>query len=414
MSVVSELPRSWNKCMAPWHSLMIQWNGDIFADAVHWTPYDNLHDMTKEGRTLKDVWYNDVATKLRSTWDKRFYNPDQCRVCLKKARGGGTNRKNYFENNIPKELQEKATYNVEAEPDIWYLEINSSNKCNLKCRMCNGHISSSWIKEEQKLVEQWPEFMGEKKVGKYYKLEFKHFESILDNKKYFENLYFLKFTGGEPLMENQNYQILDKFIEWGVSKNMVLDINTNGTAIDGRLIDIAKNFKRLKLHISIEGTGELYQYIRGGDSFTLEQLEGNIKFFNQLENTDLIYTVTVQTYNILNLGDVWNWYQKIKTPGNEIYFRNIVVNPEYLDFNILPEDIKQIAVQKLIDNNVPFSNANLKQGNPGFDKIKESLETKPVNTEAMKQFKWYTKAVDKLRNTDIKTIVPEFEGLFNE
>ena len=47
-------------------------------------------------------------------------------------------------------------------------------------------------------------------------------------------------------------------------------------------------------------------------------------------------------------------------------------------------------------------------------KIKESLETKPVNTEAMKQFKWYTKAVDKLRNTDIKTIVPEFEGLFNE
>ena len=47
-------------------------------------------------------------------------------------------------------------------------------------------------------------------------------------------------------------------------------------------------------------------------------------------------------------------------------------------------------------------------------KIKESLETKPVNTEAIKQFKWYTKAVDKLRNTDIKTIVPEFEGLFNE
>ena len=101
-------------------------------------------------------------------------------------------------------------------------------------------------------------------------------------------------------MEDQNYQLMEKFIEWNIAKNIMLDINTNGTFVNERLVNIVKHFKLVKLHISLEGTGALYQYIRGGDNFTIEQLEQNINEFNKLSNTVIIYTVTVQIYNIFN------------------------------------------------------------------------------------------------------------------
>ena len=67
------------------------------------------------------------------------------------------------------------------------------------------------------------------------------------------------------------------------------------------------------------------QHIRGGDNFTIEQLEANIKEFNKLENTQIIYTVTVQVYNIYDITNIWKWYKKIRKPGDEIFFTNVVV-----------------------------------------------------------------------------------------
>ena len=58
-------------------------------------------------------------------------------------------------------------------------------------------------------------------------------------------------------MEEQNYQLMEQFIEWDIAKNVMLDINTNGTYMNERLMNIAKHFKLVKLHISLEGTGEL-------------------------------------------------------------------------------------------------------------------------------------------------------------
>ena len=45
-------------------------------------------------------------------------------------------------------------------------------------------------------------------------------------------------------MEDQNYPIMEQFIEWGIAKNIVLDINTNGTMLNPRLFNIAKNLKK--------------------------------------------------------------------------------------------------------------------------------------------------------------------------
>tara|TARA_B100001057_G_scaffold499657_1_gene611153 strand:- start:499 stop:1797 length:1299 start_codon:yes stop_codon:yes gene_type:complete len=408
------------KCLAPWHSLTIDWTGNVYADAVATQPYGSLYE-----NTLSEMWYLDKAVNLRNSWhDNKFDNPI-CRKCFKKEETSGSSRRQYFYSNLEPEQIQKATYEIDSKPDIWYLEINPSNKCNLKCRMCSGLISSTWIKDEVQLKQKFPTWMPDREIGEYQKLEFDIIKNLLEKKEHFKNLQFLKLTGGEPLMEEQNYQIMEQFIKWDIAKDVILDINTNGTIFNDRLHNIAKHFKMVKLHISIEGTGELYQYIRGGDNFTITQLEENIKNFNKLSNTMIIYTVTVQAYNIFDIANIWKWYLKIRKPTNEIYFKNVVVNPRYLSFHVLPSEIKQKAKEVLVNEQLPlndwwqYSENEKAQGSIGFKNIINGLNNDNYYSveekeKYLKEFVQFTTDLDQIRKTDVKKIVPQLRELFKE
>jgi len=418
--------RDWNwhkeidkKCLAPWHSLTINWQGNVFADAVAKFPYGNLYE-----NTLSQMWESDRAVKLREDWSNSKLDNPICSQCMAKETSSGYSRRLYFYNNMDPEIVKKTKYDPNASPDILYLEINSSNKCNLKCRMCCGPVSSSWIKDEVKLASVKPYWMPKRDKGDYFKLDFSIIENLLENKNYFLNLEVLKLTGGEPLMEEQNYQIMEKFIEWGIAKNVTLDINTNGTVINERLKNIAKEFKTVKFHVSIEGTGKLYEYIRGGDNFDIMQLEDNIKnFFNKLPNTTLIYTVTVQINNIFDLVNIWKWYLKNRKPYDEIYFRNIVANPRYLNIHVLPQEYKSKAYEILKNADLPIGDyfppgEPLGQGDIGFKDLINNLAGSKHYTESqqqtyLKEFLWFTKQLDDIRNTSIEEVVPELKDLFN-
>ena len=402
------------KCIAPWHSLTIEWDGEVYADAVAFKSYGSIYD-----NTLSELWQSDRAVELRKTWSNGIPDSEICDSCIKKEQTVGSSRRQYFYRNLPSDLLKTATYDPDEKPNIWYLEINSSNKCNLKCRMCNGQVSSSWVKEEIQLAKITPSWMPERKIGKYSKVNFNVIKNVLEKKEYFKDLQFLKLTGGEPLMEEQNYQLMEQFIEWDIAKNIVLDINTNGTFMNERLVNIVKHFKLVKLHISLEGTGELYQYIRGGENFTLEQLENNIGKFNKLLNTVIIYTVTVQIYNIFNIVDIWKWYLKIRKPTNEIYFKNVVVNPPHLNFQILPNKLKLQAYEKMKQANLPEGDYtdvnNVTQGDIGFSSILKNLQNLDTyNEQHLKEFVQFTRDVDSIRKTDITKIVPQLAKLFEE
>ena len=109
---------------------------------------------------------------------------------IKKNKQPNSPCRQYFYSNFQPEQIKQATYKVDAKPDIWYLEINPSNKCNLKCRMCSGQISSSWIKDETQLQQITPTWMPGREIGQYQKLEFDIIKNVLGKKEHFENLQF--------------------------------------------------------------------------------------------------------------------------------------------------------------------------------------------------------------------------------
>ena len=78
-----------------------------------------------------------------------------------------------------------------------------------------------------------------------------------------QNVRMIEVKGGEPLYQDERYDLLDVFINHGVSKNITLKYITNMTYRDKKLLTMWSNFHRIRLIISIEGTGELYNLIRG-------------------------------------------------------------------------------------------------------------------------------------------------------
>ena len=53
------------KCVAPWHSLTIEWDGEVYADAVAFKPYGSIYE-----NTLTELWNSPKAVDLRKSWSK--------------------------------------------------------------------------------------------------------------------------------------------------------------------------------------------------------------------------------------------------------------------------------------------------------------------------------------------------------
>jgi sulfatase maturation enzyme AslB (radical SAM superfamily) len=72
----------------------------------------------------------------------------------------------------------------------------------------------------------------------------------------------LYIVGGEPLLIDQHYEFLQKCIDAGRSKSIVIEYNTNITNIPERAWNIWKHFERIQIGMSVDAVGPINDYIR--------------------------------------------------------------------------------------------------------------------------------------------------------
>lgn len=375
------------KCLAPWHSILVRFNGDIVPDGLYFNRYGNIFKQT-----LPEILNSSVAQATKESILSGVL-PPECVQCTRKETVTGHSRRIFFDHTIGPMLQDTDYTYTKDFHDIRMIEFNMSNICNLKCRMCNGISSSAWIKEEHKLAELSADYgrpVNHPEFG-YRIVSDDVVDRLFAYPEYFRNFEYLCIKGGEPYMEPANKKILRKLIELNLAKNTVLDICTNGTIVDEEFHELAKQFKETKWTISIEGVGKLYDYIRGGENHPFEQLEANLQHFNQFDR--VIFATTIMTYNMAHLGDIQKWYDSVKRDNYEIYHLNIVATPEYLNPSLLPQSILDLAKQANSLNHINYTH------NPELARLQSTF----VN---------FTNDLDKLRNTNVMDVCPELEELF--
>lgn len=388
-----------NFCHMPWHGLAVAANGNI-KPCCQWS---GSLGKVEQQNLVEEFKHNPKIKNLR----RQFLNnerPASCVSCWTREDQIGESRRKWFAEKFIDTIPNDYEYKETVDNLLWtQMDINLSNVCNLKCRMCGSWASNSWFEEDLALAKISPEFKKESnpevQVIRQHSLE--DLTSLLP---YVAKLKRIDFKGGEPMMAKNHVPFLEMLIEKGLHDKVVLQYTTNGTVVNPKILTVLGKFKKVRLMFSIEGTGLLYSYIRGG-KYSIQELEDVISMYNDLPNVEIGFNVTVQAYNLLNLHDLHTqlstWADKFKNVSSNNAFTTICNSPMYLSPFVMPELLRLQAITNL-------------KGISDFEVLSKNLMSNKIHEEHWSTFKHFTDEVDKLRQENIISVVPELKGYWNE
>lgn len=302
-----------------------------------------------------------------------------------------------------------------------YVDVRFSNLCNIKCRMCSHQASSSWY-DETKL------WFRELDIDKADTIYIDKFESNAESTKekvayVFDTVESVYFAGGEPLILNEHYQVLQRIIDSGRANEVNLVYSTNLMVISYKgksILEYWKHFKDVKVMASIDGMGDVFDYIRTGAKWNT--VKKNFEYIreNALDNVKIEICLTVSVQNIYHLPDFIRWcneHEWLKFGRNWIGV-NFVEDPEELDIVYLPTEIKQELTLKY---NELFDWLKENRGEDSyhdFISILHHLNGREISQEQkdinLSKLKYRLHAHDRTANLDWQSVLPEIKEVIKK
>lgn len=355
------------------------------------TPY-----RVKDTRSDK-VWKSDHYRLLREQF-LRGEEPEMCERCFREERSGVESARQ----KLNRRWQGQFDCSVEANSPVKYIDLRLGNLCNLKCRMCNPYASSKWVDEWNKVIGSADlvpnNALNEDEAARLKQLDWPEDDSTWENlKPVLANVEEVYLTGGEPLLSLKQKDLLDHFIDHGHSHRITLKYNTNLTVLPSDITQRWKSFKKVICNVSIDGFGNLDEYIRFPTKWAV--VENHLRQLLDLKAKglplDVGVHVTVQMYNILRLPELLTFLEK---EFGLQPFLNILNHPHCFNIRTLPQSLKALAERNLDE----FRR---------FDKVSDVL--KYMNHENwddkyLTQFFKATETMDLIRNQSLQKLVPEF------
>lgn len=191
------------------------------------------------------------------------------------------------------------------------IDITGDISCNLACRTCGPNSSTYWQKH-LKIHNQWDKPV---ETSEYYN------KIILALKKLdLSNLRMLVFCGGETLL-GQAYWSIANWLADNVpnaKQQLTLCFQTNGTqSIHPNQYKLLDRFHLVKLHISLDGIGERFEYLRWPAAW--DQVVDNIQQIRDLapSNTMFLIEETISIFNLWYSDELSQWVNHNFTTNRE-------------------------------------------------------------------------------------------------
>ena len=204
------------------------------------------------GQSLKNIWNSDTIENFRSHMLANGKHKECYRCWDEESVGFESERLKI--NNLNQSIE-----NYSKGPTQLALKI--SNVCNLRCRSCNGADSVTLSVEGKKYAEN-PEWKNNFYIKETKRKEFTN-EQINEIVEWSGNLKRLEIYGGEPLLDVQTFNLLEKIANNGRANEIQINLSTNIThLISQKNIDILKRFNHVNINLSIDGWGKRFEYLR--------------------------------------------------------------------------------------------------------------------------------------------------------
>jgi len=301
-----------HKCILPWISIEATPMGTTRPCCLY---TDEIPDTNLKNNTLEDAFNSKTMRNLRRSF-RRGEKPEGCRNCWREEDAGKKSKRQYM---LEKFKHLDVEYKNNNGEQLVFLDLKLGNICNLKCRICGSWSSSKWAQEELNYVKDSTDHIAKKwlKDGQWIRKSPKFWDNLdelLPQIKYFE------FTGGEPWMIKQHFDLLQRAVDKGFAKDIDIHYNTNTTQFP-KDPTIWKHFKHVQIAFSVDNTEKRFEYERYGAKW--EKSNNNIKKVHKLREQG--YPITTQlccTWNIQNIF----YLDEILTWANTMNFDSIHFN----------------------------------------------------------------------------------------
>jgi len=312
-----------------------------------------------------------------------------------------------------------------------YLEVSFGNACNFRCGYCCPQASTMWMEEIKKkgnydlTYNQYGiEFLnngtyyGPKEDNPYIEAFWRWWPSLKND------LYTLRITGGEPLMNPGAMQFFD-LLEEEPSSHLEITLNSNlGVTFDrvDRLITRVqslirqKKIRKFSFFTSIDSWGAQAEYMRTG--LKCDHWERNMK-----EIIKAGATVNLMcTYNVLCVTNFYKLLEKVIEWRKEYGIESVSFDTPYLKepphwmINILTEDFishQEKQLEFISDRKEWFTDVEYEKMLRVTNYMKENPVTEEKIRQGRRDFYSFFIENDRRLGTDLLKTFPEYREFYN-
>jgi len=329
-----------NFCILPWMALYISPEGDTAPCCIF---RDYTMGSTRKN-SIKEIYNNQQNQKLRLDMLQDKPLPQGCSSCIAhEAAGINSNRKHcnkewghLLEDSLARtNLSTGYISNIQFR----YIDVRLSNICNMKCRTCGPSFSSLWAQEENERLGTNYSPIIEASDNKQDLLD-----QVYELLPTVDKLYF---AGGEPLISEEHYLILEKLCELGLANKVSLMYNTNISVLGYKknsILDVWKKFRSINVAASIDHYKERAEYIRHGTNW--ENIETNLNILSNFDNIYLMINSVASVFTYVTYTE-FHSYIRDNFPGVQKMTFYPLVEPKYFSTQILPPSLKEIGTERI-------------------------------------------------------------------
>jgi len=260
-------------------------------------------------------------------------------------------------------------------------EIAVGNLCNLSCIMCRETSSSAILSENQRLNIA----KNDQKDFSWTDTAFLHLEQLLASKPGLIHL-----LGGEPMYNKKILDVVNKFSTKDLNRTL-LHITTNATQWSEEWQTALKKFRLVRVMLSIDAVGQLFEYIRYPAQFS--QVENNIKKIIANKNIKPVIHATVQNLNIASIGKLIAWAKSM----NIYIMLELLNHPAHLQITNMPDHLKIQAIDHLVQTLDTDLDVHIRDSLTAYKKILEDSLTQPFDSVKWQSFVDQVSMRDNLR-----------------
>ena len=250
--------------------------------------------------------------------------PESCKKCYEQEEMGITSFRQNANFTFNKHIA-----NIDSMTDdtghvedmkLHYWDFRFSNLCNKKCRMCGGHLSSLWNADELAVYGEASESAPggvvntrDLSIDNLYELLDQHIEHV-------EEIYF---AGGEPLIMEEHYYIIEKLIE---EKRTDVKLRYNTTLLKLNYkkwdnIELWKHFDSVNVIASLDAMDTRGEYIRKGTVWST--IEKNV---DRISQEDIMFNIspTINLFNVKTTPKFVDWLRGKGLHMGKIHLNNVL------------------------------------------------------------------------------------------